>query len=256
MRVIIVAAGHGKRLRPITDDRPKCMVPVAGRTLLDWQMSAIEAHGLGRPVVVGGHCESVLPRDRVDVRLNPAHATTNMVRSLFCAEQDFGDGFVLAYGDIAYAPRVLGRLLESAAPISVVVDRDWRRYWEQRFDDPLADAESLRLDGDRIVSIGQRETDIDRIQAQYIGLLKFSREGVDTLRRAYARAAEDECAGGTPFGSGRTLDMLYMTDLLQGITSLGGTLTAVPVDGGWVEVDSHRDLAVAESLIAEGRLRG
>jgi len=255
MRVIIVAAGQGTRLRPLTDDRPKCMVEVGGRTLLDWQIDAICAAGLRPPVVVGGHRADQLPSDRVRVLMNPDHATTNMVHTLFCAEEEFGEGFVLAYGDIAYAPAVLRQLVSDPAPVGVVVDREWRRYWERRFDDPLGDAESLRVGAGGLVdSIGQREANIERIEAQYIGLVAFKGEGVVALRRGFAQAADDERAGRTPFNCGRSLAKMYMTDLLQGLVSLGVPVTAVPIHGGWIEVDSHRDLAIASELIAGGRL--
>jgi choline kinase len=256
MRMIVLAAGQGTRLRPLTDDRPKCLVRVAGRPLLEWQLESARRAGITDVVLVGGYRSDQL-ECVADTRLilNPAFATTNMVRTLFAAEKDFGDAFVMAYGDIAYSPRVMQALLSSTAPVAVVVDRDWLAYWTLRGEDPLADAESLRIDGGgAISSIGQRETDVARIEAQYIGLVAFRGSGVQVLRSAFQRAVAEDALGVMPFGGSRSLDRLHMTDLLQGLVSLGHRLEPVSIDGGWVEIDSAADLLVAESLIASGRL--
>lgn len=255
MRMIILAAGQGTRLRPLTDDRPKCMVELAGRPLLDWAMATARAAGIDDIVVIGGYRVDRLTDCGARVIANSDFATTNMVRTLFCAETLFGDGFVMSYGDIVYSPDILRRLLDAPAPIAVAVDRDWRRYWERRFDDPLADAETLRVDrGGHIADIGQKATDIEAIEAQYIGLVAFRGGGVEALTAAYRDAQDEERAGRKPFGGLRTLDGMYMTDLLQGLIRRGEQLTAVDIHGGWVEIDSRRDLDLAEELVAAGRL--
>jgi choline kinase len=255
MRMIILAAGQGTRLAPLTVNRPKCLVELQGRPLLDWTLAAARTAGIHDVVVIGGHCIDRLRGYDVTLVENPEYATTNMVRTLFRAAELFGDGFVMSYGDIAYAPGVLDALLRSPDDTCVAVDRDWRGYWERRFDDPLSDAESLRIaDGKRLVSIGQRPASLDEIEAQYIGLAAFRGEGVEALREAYRQAATDDAAGRPPFGGLRSLDRLYMTDLLQGMIDMGFPVAAVPIRGGWVEIDSRRDLDLAEELVAAGRL--
>lgn len=253
--MIVLAAGTGSRLAPLTDDRPKCLVGLAGRPLLEWTQAAAQACGIKDIVVIGGHRIDRLRAYPVQVLENQNYARTNMVRTLFRAAELFGDGFVMSYGDIAYAPSVLQTLLDAPVEIGIAVDRDWRSYWERRFDDPLSDAESLRVDAaGRITSIGQRPQSVDEIEAQYIGLAVFRGTGVAALREAYRRAVDEDEHGRPPFGGSRSLDRLYMTDLLQGMIDLGMPVSAVPVRGGWVEVDSRRDLDLAEALVAAGRL--
>lgn len=255
MRLIVLAAGQGQRLRPLTDDRPKCLVELGGRSLLDRQMDAAAAVGITDVLIVGGYRPEGLARRGARVILNPRYDTTNMVRTLFCAREDFGDAFIMSYGDIVYRPAHLARLLEDTSPVGVIVDADWLSYWSQRFDDVLSDAESLDIDGNgRIRSIGKAERDLGRIQAQYIGLVAFRDSGVEALKTAYDRADEEDRMGRPVLGTDRSLDRLFMTDLLQGMVNQGVALTALPVQGGWMEIDTLRDLAVAERLLAEGRL--
>jgi choline kinase len=255
MRLIVLAAGQGTRLRPLTDERPKCLVEVAGRPILAWQLETASQAGIEQVTVVGGYRSEQLRGCGAAVIDNPAYASTNMVQSLLCASGDFGGGFVASYGDILYDVEVLRALLASPAPIAVVVDRQWLPYWRRRFAHPLDDAESLRTDGQgRIVDIGRRVSDESQIEAQYIGLTAFRGEGVAALRAAVEAAKADERAGARPFGGARPFAQCYMTDLLQGMIDRGHAVSAVPIEGGWVEVDSLRDLEIAEELIAGGRL--
>jgi choline kinase len=255
MRMIVLAAGQGTRLRPLTDDRPKCLVELAGRPLLEWTLQTAHGAGIDDVVVVGGYRIDRLRTYPTRLLANPDFATTNMVRTLFSAEGEFGDAFVMSYGDIAYTRDVLGRLLASDGEIAVAVDRAWYGYWRERFDDPLSDAETLDIDADGFITdIGRKPASLADIKAQYIGLVLFRGRGVEGLRDAYQAARAQDAAGGKPFGGPRSLDGLYMTDLLQGLIGRGARLKAVEIYRGWVEIDSARDLAVAERIVGAGGL--
>lgn len=253
MRMIVLAAGQGTRLRPLTDDRPKCLVPLAGKPLLEWQIETARAAGIADIIVIGGYRADQLAKYPVTVVPNPRFETTNMVRSLFCARDHFGDGFVMSYGDIVYSHSVLRRVLDGNEAIGVTVDQGWRAYWEERSEDPLKDAETLRIRADgSLAEIGQRPKSMDEVQAQYIGLVAFRAGGIEAITRTYDAL---ENSRGNPFGGPRSLDQLYMTDLLQGLIGQGERLAAVPITRGWVEVDNPRDLHVAEQYAAAGGLK-
>ena len=251
MKAILLAAGRGERLRPYTDDRPKCLVALGGQTLLARQIATLRAAGVDDIVVVSGYRGDMLALAGVRRVHNARWATTNMVESLFCAESHFGDDMIVAYTDIAYEPRVLTALLASPHEVSVVVDRNWRAYWEMRFADPLEDAESLRLDAaGRITEIGNAVADIDEIEAQYIGLMRFRGDGVAALGECRSRLGEVR----RPWMAKRPVEKAYMTDLLMEMILGGVALQAVPVAGGWLEIDSVEDLRRAEKMIADGTL--
>ena len=131
------------------------------------------------------------------------------------------------------------------------------RYWEKRFEDPLADAESLIMDDKkRILDIGQREDSVERIQAQYMGLIKFSARGVDIFKKAFLRARNlshtDTCPWG---GQNRKFSQLYMTDMLQGLVDEGQDVFAVPVHRGWFEIDTAKDYEIAKQEFRDQMLR-
>lgn len=251
-RAVLLAAGQGTRLRPLTDQRPKGLVPILGASLIERQLGVLASAGIDDVSVVVGHAAQAFAGVPVPTILNPRYAQTNMVISLACARGRF-DGrqdVVVAYGDIVYEPRVLQALLASTAPVAVVVDTGWESLWRLRMDDPLADAESLRMaDDGRLIELGRRPGGLDEIEAQYIGLFKVSAAAAGDF---FARM--DALAPGELI-EGRPLETAYMTGYLQRLIDDGLTVAAVPVRHGWLEVDSVEDLARYTRAAADGRLQ-
>jgi len=125
MRVIILAAGQGTRLRPLTDDRPKCLVELGGVSLLERQARVLAGEGFRDLCVVGGYRADQIESRGFRVVRNPRYEQTNMVASLFCVAEAFdgGDDVLVAYGDIVYERRVLRAVAASPAAIALAVAR-------------------------------------------------------------------------------------------------------------------------------------
>jgi L-glutamine-phosphate cytidylyltransferase len=245
MRAIILAAGQGKRLRPLTDQRPKCLVELAGKSLLDHQLEVLRAAGVLDIHVVAGYRADQLDRSDLTRHINERYAETNMVSTLFAAESVMtGESdLIICYGDIVYESQVLAALQAIDAPIGLVVDREWRRYWAARMDDPLADAETLKItDANRLVELGKKPESYSDIQGQYIGLIKIRADHLARLPdvwRAMNRNATYD---------GKDYDNMYMTSFIQHLIDSGWEARAAFIDNGWAEVDCEVDLAVARDF--------
>jgi choline kinase len=247
LKAIILAAGEGTRLRPYTLDRPKCLVEVDGQSLLDRQLAVLGTEAIEHIVLIGGYRVEMLERHSIELRMNPRYAETNMVWTLFCAEDDLQGEVLLCYGDIVYSQEILRALLESNADIAVAIDLDWESYWRARNEDPLEDAETLKLGPDgRILEIGQQPTSLSEIEGQYMGLMKFSAKGAQLLKKTFHEAKSKGSLLGKP------IEKAYMTDLLQAMINLNYKVDAVLVNGGWVEVDTVSDL---NSDVTRSRLK-
>lgn len=239
MKSLILAAGTGSRLRPYTNDRPKCLVDLRGKPLLDHQLEVLKAAGITDLNVVAGYLAEQIERPGLHREINPDYASTNMVATLFCAahlltgEEDV----IISYGDIVYELRVLQSLLATDAPIVLGVDAEWRKYWQARMDNPLEDAETLKLeDGNRIIELGKTPRGYDDIMGQYMGLIKIRADHVRKFVAAWTNLDR------SVLYDGRDVDNMFMTSFLQHLIDDAWDVRAAFTRNGWIEVDTPDDL--------------
>ena len=236
MKIIVLAAGKGTRLRPLTDNVPKCMVPLKGKPLIDYQLDLFKSKSISDITIVGGYLIDKLKSKNVNLITNKAYATTNMVHSLFCAEKELNDDIIISYGDIVYRDKVLQKLIESNENISVVVDENWKEYWQARMDDPLTDAETLKIKDGNIIELGKKPYSYNDIEGQYIGLIKFSKEIVKKIIPFYNGLDKNIDYDGNNFNN------MYMTTFLSLLGENISPLKPIFINNGWVEVDCPEDL--------------
>ncbi len=244
MRALILAAGEGTRLRPLTNKIPKTMVPLNGRPLLYRQLDMLHACGISDIGIVGGYCADALPADRATLYINPDFSSTNMVYSMFQAEDVFraDQDVLIVYGDILFGRDSIHDMINTPGDVVVGVNTQWRKLWEARFEDPLSDLESMILDGNTILELGQPAATMDEIQGQFTGLIKFSGKTVAEIWNQWGRDTLKN-----PVNS--SVSKLYMTDFLQGLIDGGSTVTAAFIKGDWLEIDSVEDLELYEKRI-------
>jgi choline kinase len=235
MRGLVLAAGRGARLATHTTDRPKCLIDVGGRSLLDRQIDALRSCGADPVAVVGGWRHRSLEAPGRIVFVNRQWADTTMVSSLLCAAEWLAeDETMVSYGDILFSRAAAAALSNVAAALAIAFDPEWQDLWSLRFEDPLSDAETFAVDDDGLViDIGDRPSSIEQVRGQYMGLLRFTPAGWADLRRCLDRLPEE---------ARLKVDMtaLFRTS----IRDHGLAVTGVPVPGPWCEFDSPRDLEV------------
>lgn len=236
-KAIILAAGEGTRLRPFTLERPKCLVEVDGKSLLDRQLAVLACENINPVVLIGGYKAEMLKRSDAELRINDRFDETNMVWTLFSAESDLSGDVLICYGDIVYSRDILKAILKSDADIAVTIDLEWESYWRARNENPLDDAETLKLHADgRIHEVGQKPGSLDDIEGQYMGLIKLTSHGCEVFKRVFHEAKNGNGLMGKP------VETAYMTDLLQAVIDDGYAVHSVPISGQWVEVDTVSDL--------------
>ena len=107
MNAIILAAGQGKRLHPLTLTKPKCMIELFGNSLLEKQLSVFRKCGINDITVVTGYKSETIDFANVTYIENKNFMNTNMIESLFSAVDNFSDSTIVSYGDIIFEERIL-----------------------------------------------------------------------------------------------------------------------------------------------------
>ena len=256
LKAIILAAGQGNRLKPLTNEKPKCMVELFGKTLIEHQINAYTSCGISDINVVTGFLSDFITISNVRYFKNENYERTNMVESLFCAEEILNDDVIISYGDIIFETNVLKTLNQSNNDISVIIDKNWKDYWSIRTKNPLTDLESLQLDSKgNIISIGQKVNKLEEIQGQYIGLMKFSEKGVNILKDFYHKCKKISEKKANPLNANLPFEKSFMTDLLQGLINSNYKLHSVPVNGGWLELDTIEDFETYQRMFKNNTIQ-
>jgi choline kinase len=238
MKALILAAGRGTRMLRLTADRPKCLLEVRGKSLLDWQLEAINGAGIDEIAIITGYKHDLISRPGVSKFHNAKWQDTNMVSTLECARDWLQtEPCIVSYSDIFYDAVAIKTLASSNHPIAITFHIDWLNIWTKRFGNPLLDAESFRVtESGFVVEIGQKPKSVDEVQGQYMGLLKISPDGWKAMQNTLLAMPEEIST------------RISMTELLQKvIESTKIKIEALPFEGVWGEIDSEKDLKLYNS---------
>jgi choline kinase len=230
LTAIYLAAGEGRRLRPLTDTLPKAMLEVGGKTLAERSLSALRAAGVPRIVAVTGHCaDSFAPLDDLidELRQNPRYDSANNVYSLWCTKDVVARGCYIVNSDVLFETAVAERL--AAAKTSCVLCAS----------DHGVDRESMKV----VVGNGRVRTLSKSVanesNSEYIGLTRIDPAHGPRLAeilQAFVDRGETD---------------VYYEDALN-VLAAEAPVGTVDVDGlAWIEIDDHGDLRQARERIVE-----
>jgi phosphoenolpyruvate phosphomutase len=249
VRAVILAAGFDERLMPLISDRPKAMLDVRGKPILERQVEALRQCGVRQIAVVRGYKKEQMTLPNVRYYDNDAFEESGELESLLRAGAELSGPVVVMYGDILFDRNILERLLQSAGDITLVCDRSWpdtrvgretsgcdlviespapRRH--HRF---LADAQPVQ-----VTAIGQM---LDPVQAtaEFIGMAKLSARGCQILGEVYRELRSRD--GDHRVHESPSLRTAKLTDLLHQVIRRGHAIASVGVYQGWLEVDTFDD---------------
>ncbi len=241
MKAIILAAGQGTRLKKYTQDLPKGMLNFKGKTVIERQIEMYRKCGINDIIVIRGFAAGKIQYEGIKYYMNDDFANTNMVESLMCAKEEFNDDIIVSYSDILFEERLLKGMMEAKGDFNCGVDDNWKAYWQMRYGRVDFDTESLAIDdNDNITELGLESPNLDAISARYIGILKFSKAGMDYIQGIMEEAYK--LPSDKPWQqSGKVVKKAYMTDLLNAIIESGKEVKAIHFNNGWIEFDTNED---------------
>ena len=239
MKGVVLAAGPGRRLHPLTESLPKTLLPLAdGRTILDLALANLRAVGLEEVVVVTGFAAGRVQERadelerrhgvRLELLLNERAEEWNNAYSLWLAREAFRDGAILVNGDTVHPASVEERLLAGRRDgVVLAVDRE-KRLGEEEM--------KVVLSADGAVQLISKQVDPASADGEYIGVTLIEPSGAEALADALEATWRRDTS-------------LYYEDGFQELADRGGPVYTTPIGTvEWVEVDDHADLARAREL--------
>jgi phosphoenolpyruvate phosphomutase len=241
---VVLAASRGSGLEAITTDRPKVMLPIAGKPLLRWLIDGFKKEGINDITVVGGYRADAIDTAGIKLVVNERHAETGELSSLACAVDKLDSDTVISYGDLLFRSYVLRDLVETKADFSVVVDslpmgasnrtvRDFV-YCSRGDDRGLFGTPVLlqRVTGE--ADLGSQP------QGRWIGMLNVSRQGLIKLKGVLAELRRRA-----------DFDTLDMPALMNALIAQGADIEVLYVHGHWRGVNDLEDFRQAVDFAHE-----
>jgi len=236
---VVLAASRGRGLEALTSDRPKVMLPVAGKPLLRWLIDGFKKQAINDITVVGGYRADAIDTAGIKLVVNERYADTGELASLACAIESMDCGAVISYGDLLFRGYVLRALVECDAEFAVAVDS----YMAGAGNRTVRDFAYCSRGDDRglfgtPVLLGKVDS-AERTQSgpahgRWIGMLSCSREGLQKVKAALAklRLRED-------------FDSLDMPALLNTLVEDAAQIQVLYIHGHWTGVNDVDDLRQA-----------
>ena len=218
-------------------NKPKCFIKLHGKKLIDWQLETLKNAGIEDIALVRGYKKNVF-KYNLKYFDNVKWSETNMVTSLLSANSWLKlHTCIISYSDIIYSPDAVSRLKTIKNDIGITYDKNWSILWSKRFDDPLIDAETFRIDKKNfLIEIGNKPKTLEEVQGQFMGLLKINPNGWDKICKLLNRYTEKEKSN------------MDITNLLKKLIYFGTKVETISIKDSWYEVDSKSDLEYYSSI--------
>jgi len=229
MKALILAAGMGKRLMPLTQDTPKCLLKVGGKTIIEHQFDALYKNNIKDIVIVIGHQGEKIKRligDKARYIENNDFATTNSSYSLWLAREEMKDGFIYVNSDLIFHWKILQDLINSKSENAIVTDN------RVKID---SDMQKIKLDGSQIVIMG-KEIPVDEAQGEAVGPVKINQTGAKKVLERIENLINQNKKNYWAYS--------VFSDCAQEIG-----LKKVDCQEPWVEIDYLKDIEKANQMI-------
>jgi len=252
-RAVIIAAGLGSRLRPLTDELPKCMLKVGNKTLIKHCIDNLQDNGIDNISVVTGYKSEKINFDELHYYHNDNYLNNNILHSLMYAREELEKSIkdqaslVISYSDIWYHPSVIKSLLQSKEDINIVVDIHWKSAYEGRTDHPISEAELAVFSQDnKLCAVGKNiinPHDDKNENGEFIGLLMMSPVGIKKFLDHFDKV-NTSLALTSPFQKATEWQKSYITDILQDMIDNQLSVNCVTIKSKkkWKEFDTKQDL--------------
>jgi len=233
---IILAASRGQGMDELTRDRPKVMIPVAGKTVLRRLVDKFKAQGINDITVVGGYRSEAIDAQGVRLVVNEDWEGGSELASLSCALDAVSDNTVLLYGDLLFRTYILNNLLDWEAELLVVVDSSpLDQAPGNKNDLAYCSAADDRAMYQQKVSLERISSDLGwrgrRPDGRWIGMLRARGEGQRYLLQALEQLRADPAFG-----------RMAVPDLVNRLVEMGHAPQVQYITGHWMDINNLEDL--------------
>jgi len=238
-KAIIIAAGMGTRLRPLTNNCPKAMLPIGNKTIIQNQIKIYKSLGIQNISIIVGYKKEKFRKIKANFFYNKNFKKNNILESLFFAKSKISGNCIISYSDIIFKKSVVKKLLNSKDMIALVTDISWKKMYKGRTMHPISEAEKTYLNKKCEIKRIGKNINLSRANSEFIGLLKLNAQGCKIFKKYYSLAKSKFLK--KRFFSSKTLTTAYITDFISFLIKNNIIIKGIKIKGSWMEIDTIED---------------
>ena len=248
MKAIILAAGEGSRMGKLTQNIPKPLVTVNGKSIIERQLSILKQNEILDVIIITGPHNEKFNFKKIRYIHDENFREHDQLGSLMSAKKEIDSDIIILFADIIFDDTILSKILESKSDISIAVDMDWERVYTSRTDNSFDAADKVRFEQGNVSRIFKNMTEEDKKFeiGEFIGLMKLSKNGSKQLVDCYEKIQNIHKG---KFHDALSLEKAKLVDLLQELIENKIKIDAIPITGKWYEIDTEQDLEIAKKIV-------
>jgi len=249
MKAIILAAGEGSRMGKLTQNIPKPLVMVNGKSIIERQLSILKQNKILDVIIVtGSHNEKFNFKNVVYVN-DLDHKKHDTLGSLITARDYMNDEIIITYADQIFDEKIMESVINFKGDIGIAVDLDWEKNYVNRDQHPKSEAENVLINGNEILEIRKNISECKKNEkiGECLGLMKLSRKGSKIFLDKYS---ELEISHQGKFHNASSLEKALISDMIQELIDSEINVEPIYVSGKWCEIDTPQDLEIARKLLS------
>ena len=246
MKVIIISAGSASRFGELTKEKPKGLLDINGKTILDRQISLFKKNGINEIIIITGPNKN-FGIENVSYINDANYEQHDVLGSLMVAKDEIKGKILTSYSDILFEESILRQLLEFSGDIGIPVDLDWEKSYEGRTNHPKSEADNVLIKNEKIIQIQKQieKKDDGDVIGEFLGPMIFSERGSKIFVENYLKLEQTNQGS---FHKAHSLKKAYTTDMLQELIDLEYDVKPIIINGKWCEIDTQQDLERARKL--------
>ena len=257
MRGIIIAAGMGTRMGKLTKNKPKCLLKVGEKTILESTIEGLKHAGCKDILIVTGYKAEEIAKLGYKTIINKDYKKNNILHSFFKAEKYINKDLIVVYSDIYVEKSIFKNLVSRKENIVLTIDKSWKSYYKNRSFHPIKQAEKVVLDKNKKVKEIGKDLQISNEKKYYefIGLFKVSEKACDILKNTF-KTINNKTNSHEKFQRSKSWKQSYLTDFFQYI--INNKILNIDVNiisKGWAEFDTLEDYMRVDKIIKSQKLK-
>lgn len=239
MKSIIIAAGSGRRIPEFSKLAPKSLIKINNKSILKRQIDLLRKSKIKEIGIIKGFKSSMINYKNIKYFYNRNYKKNEQLDSLFTAKKWFTDDLIVLFSDIIYEDSILNKIIKSKHDFTIVVQKNWKKKYKDRFDHPISQADKVFVKDNKIKDIGKKLS-YNKTNGEFLGIFKISKNNCKIILQEYELLKKTK----------KTVK-LQIHNFFRHLIKKKIDIKPTYVDAKYMEIDTYNDFKIAKEMFNE-----